>query len=101
MTATASYKGGRPGQAGSTHEIGGARKLQTWPVLQTWLRKRCHCWPSARVMPSRIGSRFDETSRMVVTLEALTADTRMTASETASMAAVRTTTKVVALSEDL
>ena len=77
-------------------KTGGVRKWQTWPVLQTWLRKRCHCWPSARVMPSRIGSRFEETSRMVFALEALTADTRMTASETASMTAVRTTTKVVA-----
>ena len=52
-------------------------------------------------MPSRIGSRFDETSRMVFALEALTADTRMTASETASMTAVRTTAKVVAPSEFL
>ena len=52
-------------------------------------------------MPSRIGSRFDETSRMVVTLEALTADTMMTISETASMTAVRTTTKVVAPSDVL
>ena len=47
-------------------------------------------------MPSRIGSRFDETSRMVFTLEALTADTRVTISETASMTAVRTTAKVLA-----
>ena len=82
-------------------KTGGVRKWQTWPVLQTWLRKRCHCWPSARVMPSRIGSRFDETSRMVLALEALTADTRMTASETASMTAVRMTTNVVALREVL
>ena len=52
-------------------------------------------------MPSRIGSRFEEASRMVFALAALTADTRMTASETASMAAVRTTTKVVALREVL
>ena len=74
---------------------------KTCPVLQTWLRKRCHCWPSARVMPSRIGSRFEETSRMVFALAALTADTRMTASEMASMTAVRTTTKVVALREVL
>ena len=70
-------------------------------MLQTWLRKRCHCWPSARVMPSRIGSRFDETSRMVFALAALTVDTRMMAIETASMAAVRTTTKMVALREVL
>ena len=47
-------------------------------------------------MPSRIGSRFDETSRMVFALAALTADTRMTTSETASMTAVRTTAKVLA-----
>ena len=65
-------------------------------MLQTWLRKRCHSWPSARVMPSRIGSRIEEASRMVFALEALTADTMMTASETASMTAVRRTTKVVA-----
>ena len=65
-------------------------------MLQTWLRKRCHSWPSARVMPSRIGSRIEEASRMVFALEALTANTTMTASETASMTAVRTTTKVVA-----
>ena len=70
-------------------------------MLQTWLRKRCHCWPSARVMPSRIGSRFEEASRMVFALAALTADTRMMASVTASMAAVRTTTKVVAPREVL
>ena len=82
-------------------QSGGPRGRQTWPVLQTWLRKRCHSWPSARVMPSRIGSRFDETSSMVFALEALTADTRMTASETASMTAVRTTTKVVAPREVL
>ena len=70
-------------------------------MLQTWLRKRCHCWLSARVMPSRIGSRFEVASRMVFTLGALTADTRITASETASMAVVRTTTKVVAPREVL
>ena len=52
-------------------------------------------------MPSRIGSRFEEASRMVFALEALTVDTRMTASVTASMTAVRTTTKVVAPREVL
>ena len=93
MTATASYKGGR---SVSAHEYWWGKERQTCPVLQTWLRKRCHCWPSARVMPSRIGSRFEEASRMVFALAALTADTRMTASEMASMTAVRTTTKVVA-----
>ena len=98
MTATASYKGGR---SVSAHEYWWGKERQTCPVLQTWLRKRCHCWPSARVIPSRNGSRFDETSRKVFALAALTADTRMTASETASMAAVRTTTKVVAPREPL
>jgi len=38
---------------------------------------------------------------MVFTLEALTAETRMTASETASMTAVRTTANVVAPREVL
>ena len=52
-------------------------------------------------MPSRIGSRFEEASRMVFALEALTANTTMTASEMASMTAVRTTTKVVAPREVL
>ena len=50
-------------------------------------------------MPSRIGSRPEETSRMVVSLEALTAETMITTTDTASMAAVRTMTKFVALVE--